>query len=415
MKSKRTNPLQMMVILVLTLILAFAIGMQPAQAADEIRIGFMSPLSGGFTKPGTEAKWGFELFWDEVGPKAGGKEIKVIYADSGCNPDMTINQGRRLIFQEKVDFLVGPFCGHAGVALAQVAVETETPLILFIAAGDDLTKWNANPLVVRTGFSSSQDSHPFGEWLYKEKGLRNVTFIGQDYTFGQEKTLGAVETFKKAGGKVAKIIWAPMNTKDYGPLLGGIPTDSDAVVATVVGGHRIKLFQQWFDFGYDRKLKIYGLHWLQTDALETLNDDRANGIVSQALPYAQGIDTPENKKFMDLYIKKHNSIPSYGVEMAYTSGLFIKAALDAVGGNVTDKQGFLNAVRKARVVAPRGPMTIDDYNNSVHNVYIAQAKKIKHETLGEVWINVPIKTYENVSQFWTWSPEEFLKKGPYKR
>ena len=101
--------------------------------------------------------------------------------------------------------------------------------------------------------------------------------------------------------------------------------------------------------------------------------------------------------------------------MAYTSGLFIKAALDAVGGNVTDKQGFLNAVRKARVVAPRGPMTIDDYNNSVHNVYIAQAKKIKHETLGEVWINVPIKTYENVSQFWTWSPEEFLKKGPYKR
>jgi branched-chain amino acid transport system substrate-binding protein len=339
----------------------------------------------------------------------------VSYADSACNPDATINQGRRLIFQEKVDFLVGPFCGHAGVALAQVAVETKTPLILFIAGGDNLTKWGAHPLVVRTGFCSSQDSHAFGDWLYKDKGLRNVTFIGQDYTFGQEKTLGAVDTYKQAGGKVAKIIWAPMNTKDYGPLLAGIPTDSDGVVATVVGGHRIKFFQQWFDFGYDRKFKVFGLHWLQTDALETLNDDQANGIVSQALPYAQGIDTPENKKFMDLYIKKHKAIPSYGVEMAYTSGLFIKAALDAVGGNVSDKDAFLNAVRKAKVVAPRGPMTIDEYSNPVQNVYISEARKIKHETLGEVWINVPVKTYKNVSQFWTWSPEEYLKRGPYKR
>ena len=415
MKARRKHYFRMTSISLFAFVLLFAIGAQSSLAADEIKIGFMSPLSGGLTKPGTEAKWGFELFWDEVGLKAGGKTIKVVYADSACNPDITITQGRRLIHQEKVDFLVGPFCGHAGVALAQVAVETETPLILFIAAGDKLTKWGAHPLVVRTGFSSSQDSHPFGEWLYKEKGLRNVTFIGQDYTFGQEKTLGAVETFKQAGGKVAKIIWAPMNTKDYGPLLGGIPGDSDGVVAAVVGGHRIKFFQQWFDFGYNRKYKVFGLHWLQTDALETLDDEQANGLVSQALPYAQGIDTPENKKFMDLYIAKHKAIPSYGVEMAYTSGLFIKAALDAVGGNVSDKQGFLNAVRKAKVVAPRGPISIDEYSNPVQNVYISEARKIKHDTLGDVWINVPVMTYENVSQFWKSDPEAYLKKGPYKR
>ena len=415
MTCERSNRTTTIMITLFALFVSFGIGMQSSQAADEIKIGFMSPLSGGLTKPCTEAKWGFELFWDEVGYKAGGKNIKVLYGDSACNPDATITQGRRLIFQEKVDFLVGPFCGHAGVALAQVAVETETPLVLFIAAGDKLTKWGAHPLVVRTGFSSSQDSHPYGEWLYKEKGLRNVTFIGQDYTFGQEKTLGAVETYKKAGGKVAKIIWAPLNTKDYAPLMAGIPADSDGVVVMVVGGHRIKFFQQWFDFGYDRKFKAYGLHWLQTDALESLDDDQAQGLISQALPYAQGIDSPENKKFMDLYIAKHKAIPSYGVEMAYTSGLFIKAALDATGGNVSDKQGFLNAIRKAKVKAPRGPITIDEYSNPVQNVYIAEARKIKHETLGEVWINVPVKTYENVSQFWKSSPEEFLKKGPYKR
>ena len=135
MKGKGKNRLQMIAIPLLTLVFAFTLGIQPALAADEIHIGFLTPLSGGLTKPGTEAKWGFQLFWEEMGHKAGGKKIKVSYADSACNPDATINQGRRLIFQEKVDFLVGPFCGHAGVALAQVAVETKTPLILFIAGG----------------------------------------------------------------------------------------------------------------------------------------------------------------------------------------------------------------------------------------------------------------------------------------
>ena len=75
MQGKRTNRLQKIVIPIfaLALVMVFTAGMQPSQAADEIHIGFMSPLSGGLTKPGTEAKWGFELFWDEVGYKAGGK------------------------------------------------------------------------------------------------------------------------------------------------------------------------------------------------------------------------------------------------------------------------------------------------------------------------------------------------------
>jgi branched-chain amino acid transport system substrate-binding protein len=387
-----------------------------AQAADEIRIGFLSPLSGGFAKPGTECKDGFQLFWDQAGNTAGGKPVKVIYGDSGCNPDKTINQARRLVHQEKVHFLVGPLCGHAGIALAQVAKETQTPLILFVAAADKLTKWDRHPLIVRTGFSSSQDAHPFGEWLVKEKGVKSATFIGQDYAFGQEKTLGAVETFKKAGGKVDKIIWAPLSTKDYGPLLAGIPSDTGAVVATVVGGNRVLFFQQWFDFGFDRKHKIYGLHWLQTDALDSLdNDERAVGLIGNVLPYAQGIGTPENKKFLEAYIAKHNAIPSYLVEMAYTSGLFAKAALDSIQGMAGDKEAFMAAVRKAKVVAPRGPLKLDAYDNPIQNTYVCEIVQLDHPKLGKVLINKPVKTFEEVSQFWTWSPDEYLKKGPYKK
>ena len=65
--------------------------------------------------------------------------------------------------------------------------------------------------------------------------------------------------------------------------------------------------------------------------------------------------------------------------------------------------------------APRGTLKLDDYDNPIQNVYITRIQKIKHPVVGEVLTNVPFKTYENVSQFWTWKPEEFLKRGPYKR
>ena len=65
--------------------------------------------------------------------------------------------------------------------------------------------------------------------------------------------------------------------------------------------------------------------------------------------------------------------------------------------------------------APRGPLKLDAYDNPIQNVYISKIEKIKHPVLGDVLIPKPMKTYEAVSQFWTWNPEEFLARGPYKR
>jgi branched-chain amino acid transport system substrate-binding protein len=72
-------------------------------------------------------------------------------------------------------------------------------------------------------------------------------------------------------------------------------------------------------------------------------------------------------------------------------------------------------MRSVQIKAPRGPLKLDKYDNPIQNVYISRIEKIKHPVLGEVLTNVPFKTYEGVSQFWKWDPEEFLKRGPYKR
>ena len=391
-----------------------ALGISSAYAQAPIRIGVLAPVTGPLATPGKDMVDGWKMYWDQAKHTAGGRKVEYVIADTTCNPDQALNQARRLVHQEKVHFMVGPLCGHEGPAVAQVSKESGVPLVMDAAGADVVTKWERTPTVVRTAVSASQIGHPWGEYMYKELGLRNVTFIGQDYTWGHEVTLGAVRTFTALGGKVAKMIWNPIGTKDYGPTVASIDPASDAVVAVVVGADRIRMFEAWFSFGMDKKFKIYGGYWMHQDALPQM-DDRAVGMIGNSLHYAAGLDTPENKAFTDAFAKKYKRLPSWFAESAYSASLWTKTALDQINGKIEDKDAFLKAMRSIEIDAPRGKLKLDAYDNPIQNVYITKIQKIKHPLLGDVLTNVPVKTYPAVSQFWTWTPEEFLKKGPYKR
>ena len=195
--------------------------------------------------------------------------------------------------------MVGPLCGHEGPAVAQVSKETGIPLVMDAAGADNVTKWDRTPTVVRTAVSSSQIGHPFGDYLYKELGAAQRHLHRPGLHLGPRgDARRRCKTFKELGGKVAKLIWNPIGTKDYGTTIASIPADSDAVVAIVVGADRIRLFEAWFNFGMDKKFKIYGGYWMQEDVLPQM-DDRAIGMIGNSLHYAAGLDTPENKAFVD--------------------------------------------------------------------------------------------------------------------
>ena len=385
-----------------------------AAQSGPIRIGVLPPITGPLATPGAELVDGLKLFWEQAGYQAGGRKIELLIADTTCNPDQALTQARRLALQEKVHFLLGPLCGHEGPAVAQASKETGVPLVMDPAGADTITKWDRSPTVVRTAVSASQLGHPFGDYLYKQIGARNATFIASDYTWGHEVALGAIRTYTEAGGKVAKVIWNPLGTKDYGATIAGIPQGTDAVVAVLAGVDRLRLYEAWFNFGMDKKFKMYGGYWIHEDVLPQM-DDRAIGMISNSVHYVAGIDTPENRAFVDAFAKKYKRLPSWFAESAYTAGMWTKAAIDSIKGNVEDRAAFLRAMRTVQVKAPRGPVRLDEYDNPIQNVYITQVRKVKHPALGDVLVNVPIKTYEGVSQFWTYSPEEFLKRGPYQR
>ncbi len=138
--------------------------------------------------------------------------------------------------------------------------------------------------------------------------------------------------------------------------------------------------------------------------------DEALGVVTP-LMYSAALDNPANKKFVAAYTKFAGKIPGYYSAMNYTAAHVIVSALRTTGGAVEEKQRFVDAMKSEKISDdPRGPLTFDAYGNPVENIYIRKVERV-----GGQLQNTVIHTYPNVSQFWTYTPEAFLKHPVYDR
>ncbi len=384
----------------------------PVADGEPIRIGFLSPMTGPVPLAGQDAEYGMELFWELHDNQVAGRPVEWILADTGCNPDGAITQARRLIDQENVDFIIGPLCGSEAAPVAGVSEDTGVPVFINIAGGGTVTQPPTVDTTVRLGPTSSQGGHPFGEWLYEEAGCRDVFAFGTDYTHGHETLLGTLYTFEELGGNVLDVQWQPFGTTDFGPYLGSIPDGTDCVVPVAAGVEQPILLEQWFDFGLDEQYEIYSPFWLASDTLPEM-DERAVGIVGNSLLWAEGLQTPEAVEFVNAFAERYDYAPAIYAEYTYSAALWIHTAIESLGGDISDTDAFMQAVRDTEIVAPRGPLRLDEYSNPIQNVYITEIQMVDHPVLGEIMMNIPIATYEEVSQFWTYDPDEFMARMPY--
>jgi len=143
--------------------------------------------------------------------------------------------------------------------------------------------------------------------------------------------------------------------------------------------------------------------------------DEVIGHVS-ALQYSAALDTPKNAAFVTKYREKYGKVPSYFSETTYTTGLMIREVMKQTGGKWPGTEEFVKLISAVKVDAVRGPVTLDDMRNPVHNIYIkkVERKKMFGYDKEELW-NTVIKTYPNVSQFWKFGKAEFLKQPVYSR
>jgi branched-chain amino acid transport system substrate-binding protein len=381
--------------------------------AGPIRIGMMAPLSGVVAAGGREMVDGFKMYWDSVGNEVGGRKVEVIVEDDAGNPDTALQKARRLVEKTQVDFLFGNLLANTGLAVANYVKGNGVPYFIPIIAADDLTQRDRIPNVIRVaGYAASQFPPPLADWALKQ-GHKRVATISQDYSFGHEQCGGFCQIFSEGGGTIVQQFWNPLNTSDFSPYLGQIAAlNIDAIFIMELGSDANRFMQQFANFGLKGKLPMLGaMNFTDQSVIRTAGPE-CEGILSSA-HFAEGSDNPATQKFVAAYQKKFNILPSlYGFSV-YSGAMWVADASRKVNGAVDKRAEFLEAVRKTELTdSPLGrPVRLDSFGNPIYDVYIRKVVKNKD---GKYW-NVPVETYKNISQFWTYDPQVYMKQPPYSR
>jgi branched-chain amino acid transport system substrate-binding protein len=393
---------------------AVSLGLSAPAGAEELRIGYLAPLTGGLAQTGIDMRDGFLLYLEQHGNKLGGMDVKLIIEDEQGKGDVAVTKAKKLVLQDKVHMLIGGVLASTGYALAPVSTELKTMYIPSIPAADDLTQRQLKnfPYLIRTSWSSSQPHHPLGQWAC-DQGYKKVVTIAADYAFGYEVVGGFQKAFEDCGGKIIQKIWPPLGAKDFGPFIPTIKADTDAVFSLMVGPMPAQFIKQMRGAGF--KKPILGGGTSYDEFVLPFMGDEAIGDVS-ALHYSAALDTPKNAEFVKAYRAKFNKVPSYYSENNYTTAQFLDEALKKAGGKWPGPEELIKIMVGIKLDAVRGPVSFDDMRNPIQNIYIkkVEKKKMFGYEKDELW-NTVTKTYPNVSQFWTYGKDKFLAQPVYDK
>jgi branched-chain amino acid transport system substrate-binding protein len=351
-----------------------------AQTSNKIKVGLMLPATGTFAALGTAIENGFRLYVTEQGGKLGGREIEFVKVDDESDPAKATDNVNKLVKRDNVDVLVGTVHSGVAMAMAKVAKDTGTLLIVPNAGADAVTGPMCAPNIFRSSFSNWQPGYAMGEVVAK-RGHKKVVTITWKYAAGDESVRGFKEAFEKAGGKVVKELSLPFPNVEFQALLTEIAaTKPDAVYTFFAGGGAVKFVKDYAAAGLKKNIPLYGAGFVTDGTLEAQGAD-ADGLFT-TLHYADSLGTPRDNAFRLAYAKTFKLQPDVYAVQGYDAAQMLGVGLNAVKGDVSKKAEFAAALRAAKIDSPRGPFTLSKSHNPVQDIYLRQVSAKENKLVG---------------------------------
>jgi branched-chain amino acid transport system substrate-binding protein len=378
-----------------------------AQGAP-FRIGLLTVKTGPLAQGGIQMEQGLATFLKEKGNTLGGRKIEVITADTGGNPAGAKTKAQEVVERNQVNVILGPLAAFELLAITDYVRAQQVPLIS-LAAAEDVTQRHVNPWVIRPSATSGQCSHVMADYAAKEMKLKRMATITEDFAFGHEQVGAFQRVFEEDGGKIVRKLWPPLNAPDFTPFIAQIGT-VDGVFTGFAGSNPLKFLRAYADLGLKGSIPVTGGWTALDDALLKSFGDEAVGAISATF-YTADYDSESNKRFVAAMLKDYDNLPGAYSAGMYMAGQCVEAAIQKLDGKTDDKTAFMAALKAVSLTdTPRGPFSFDKNGNVVGNVFIRRC-----ERKGGKLVNTTIKTYDKISQFWTYNPDEFVKQPVYSR
>ncbi len=342
-----------------------------AQAQDKLKVGIITTLSGPPAVLGQQLRNGFQLAVKDLGGKLGGREVELFIQDDELKPDVAVGKAKALVDRDKVDFVVGPIFSNILVAIMKPVTESGTFLISPNAGTSNFAGKDCNPNFFVTSYQNDQNFEVMGKYA-QDTGLKKVFLMAPNYPAGKDSIAGFKHFYK---GAAADEVYVPLGQLDYSAELSRISASgADAVFVFLPGGMGVNFVKQFRQAGLADKVKFLSAFTVDESTLPA-QKEAALGFFGGA-NWAPDLDTPQNKKFVDSYMKEYGgAIPATYAFQAYDAAQLIDGALKATGGNTSDKNALRAAMLKAPFSSLRGKFKFNSNHYPIQDFY--QVKVIK--------------------------------------
>src|SRR5712675_1270466 len=379
-----------------------------SQTTTPIRLGLMTVKTGPLASGGIDMERALVQYLKEKNNMLAGRKVELFVGDSGGVPAQSRTKTQELVERDRIQVMIGPLDTASALATDDYIRQAQL-LTLSVAAAEDMTQRKPNPWFTRGTSTSSQCAMPLADYCAKTLKYKRMAVIADDIAYGHEMCAGFQRVFEDAGGKIVQKTFPPLTVPDYATYLAQLKTNIDAIFLGFAGSNGFRWFKQFNEYGLKGKIAVVGGMTAFDEAVLRNMGDEALGIVT-ACWYSAELDNPLNKKFAAAFRSEWKYDPGFYAAATYVEGAVLEAALNTAKGNVEDKTSFMKILKNTKTDTVRGPVSFDEYGNVVGNVYIRKVERKEGRLVNSV-----IHTYPNVSQFWTYKPEEFLKNPVYSR
>ncbi len=368
----------------LTALLA-ATALSAADAADPIKIGVVTPLSGTYAGIGQQVRWGLELATKEVNASGGiaGRPVELSFEDEEANPSVAVQKAEKLFQVGKVDFLTGTVNSGSTLAVGQLAERAGKLIATTVSFADSITADKCSPNVFRVNARAGQQSAALAVWVAKEKPKAKVFYLGPDYEMGRSTVAAFKSSAEKVGASSTGEVFAPLDSKDYTQYFGQLRASRPEVLYTSVAGNdTVRLFSQLQEFGLLNNMTVVGASGTVTAQNIQAIGKAAEGFVT-GVGYSAEIDTPENKTFVAAFKAASKIDPdlygadSYGLIYAY------KAAVEKAKSTETDR--VREALRDLTWSTPQGEKTLRAGDHqAIQTMYVVRVTGGAFKIVGQI-------------------------------
>jgi branched-chain amino acid transport system substrate-binding protein len=374
---------------------AWAIGallLSHAAAAETVKIGFLSTMTGPAGVLGKDMTNGALLALERLGSKMGGIPTEIIVEDDELNPQTGVQKTQKLLEKDRVDIIAGTIFGNVTQAVYGIVKPAGVFTIATVGSIPPILGPECSENYFTVSWVIDTNYEAIGKYL-NEKGVKSAVLMAPNYVAGKLVASGFRRGYK---GQIEAEIFTQVNQPEYSVEIAQVRSKApEAVVVFFPGGMGINFLKQYKATGMMEKVPVYSSVFIADESTFPALGDIPLGMITTS-NWSPELDNSANKAFVEAYLKKHGIRPTSMAAMGYDTVMLIAGAVADVKGKIADKAAFRMALRNASFESVRGPFKFNNNHFPIQNYYLNQVAKDANGKLYNKLLGLALKDSQDV-------------------